>query len=83
MDKGGGHLHCILNILRLRDGPNKGDCVGDMIVVAIAVKAGQEIASAGRGAGGEPLQSWLGRRQRLRKPLENAWGRVDEGMRSA
>ncbi|RWQ18506.1 hypothetical protein, partial [Mesorhizobium sp.] len=66
MDKDGGHLHCILNILRLRDGP-KGDCVGDMIVVAISLKAGQEIASAGPGAGGEPLEWWLGRRQRLRK----------------
>lgn len=83
MDKGGGHLHCILNILRIRDGPNKGDCVGDMIVVAIMLTAGQEIASARPGAGGEPLQSWLGQRQRLRKPLENAWRRVDEGVRSA
>ncbi len=77
MDRGGHHLHCILNLLRLRDGPNKDGCV---IVVAIVLKAGQEIGSAGPGTGGEPLESWLGRRQCLRKPLENAWRRVDEGV---
>ena len=83
MDRSGHHLHCILKLLRLRHGAGKGDCVGDMIVLAITLKAGQEIASAGPGAGGEPLSSWLGQRQRFRKPLENAWRRVDEGVRSA
>lgn len=83
MDQGGDHLHCILHILRLRDGPNKGGCVGDMIVMAVMLTAGQEIGSLGPGAGGEPLQSWLGRQQRLRKPLENALGRVGEGLRPA
>lgn len=82
MDRSGHHLHCILNLLRLRDGPSKGDCVGDMIVMTIML-TGQEIGSVGPGVGGEQLSSWLGRRQRLRKPLENAWLRVDEGVRSA
>ncbi|RWI37086.1 MAG: hypothetical protein EOR30_32205 [Mesorhizobium sp.] len=74
MNRGGHHLHCIVNLLRLRDG---------MIVVAIALKAGQEIESAGREVGVEPLASWLRRHQRLRKPLKNTWGRVDERVRSA
>ncbi|ESX62701.1 hypothetical protein NKJ36_27100 [Mesorhizobium sp. M0142] len=52
MDKGGGHLHCILNILRLRDGPNKGDCVGDIVVMAVMLTAGQEIGSVGPGLSG-------------------------------
>ncbi|RWF81882.1 MAG: hypothetical protein EOQ45_07185 [Mesorhizobium sp.] len=83
MNRGGHHLHCIVNLLRLRDGHNKGGCAGHMIVVAIAVKAGQEIESAGREVGVEPLASWLRRHQRLRKSLENTWGRVDESVRSA
>lgn len=83
MDRSGHDLHCILNLLRLRNGPSKGDCVGDMIVRTITLTAGQEIGSVPPGVRGEPLQSWLGQRQRLRKPLENAWRRVDEGVRSA
>lgn len=82
MDRSGHQLHCILNLLRLCDRPSNGDCVGDMIVVTIMLTAGQEIGSVGPGASGEPLERWLGRRQRLRKPLENAWLRVDEGVRS-
>ncbi|BCG83346.1 hypothetical protein MesoLj113b_68880 (plasmid) [Mesorhizobium sp. 113-3-3] len=83
MNKGDDHLHCVLHILRLRDGRNKGDCVGDMIVTRVRLTAGQEIRSLGPSVGGEPLQSWLGRPQSLRKPLENAWERVDEGVLSA
>lgn len=45
--KSGGHLHCILNILRLRDGPTKGDCVGDMVVMAVMLTARQQIGSLG------------------------------------
>ena len=40
----------ILNILRLRDGPNKSDCVDDIIVMAILLKAGQELGSVAQGA---------------------------------
>lgn len=83
MDKGGGHLHCILNILRIRRWAQQRRLRRRYDRMAITLKAGQEIASAGPGAGGEPLSSWLGRRQRLRKPLENAWRRVDESVRSA
>ncbi|RWH94103.1 MAG: hypothetical protein EOQ88_27240 [Mesorhizobium sp.] len=71
MNRGGHHLHCIVNLLRLRDGHNNVGCAGHMIVMAIAVKAGQEIESGGREVGGEPLASWLLRHQRLRKSLEN------------
>lgn len=77
MDKDGDHLHCILHILRFGDGPDKGAYVGDMIVIAVMRTAGQEVGSVGLGVGGQPLASWLGRQQRLRKPLENRWRRVD------
>lgn len=83
MDRSGHHLHCILNLLRLGDGPGQGDCVGEMIVMTIMLTAGQEIGSVGPGVEGEQFSSWLGRRQHLRKPLENAWRRVDDGVRSA
>lgn len=82
MDKGGDRLHCILHILRLREEPNTDDCVGDMIVTRVLLTAGQEIGSLGPSVGGEPLQLWLGRQQSLRKPLGNAWERVDESVPS-
>ncbi|WP_044549192.1 hypothetical protein [Mesorhizobium japonicum] len=82
MDEGGDHLHCILHILRLGDGPNKRECVGDMIVSAVMLTKGQEIRRADQGVGGEPLQSWLRRQQRRRKPLENIWERVDDSVQS-
>lgn len=83
MDRSGHHLHCILNLLRLGDGSGQGDCVGEMIVTTIMLTAGQEIGSVGPSIGGVQLSSWLGQRQRRRKPLDNAWRRVDEGVRSA
>jgi hypothetical protein len=66
----GGHDHCCIpNLLRLCDRPDKTGCAGNMIVVAIELKAGEENGCASLGVDGEPLEAWFGRQQGLRKAL--------------
>jgi hypothetical protein len=80
----GGHDHgCILNILRLCDGPHETGCAGNMVVVPIELKAGEEIGCASPDLDGEPLEAWLGRQQRLRNALGDARRSTDEGMERA
>jgi hypothetical protein len=80
----GGHDHrCILNVLRLCDGPHETGCAGNMVVVPIELKAGEEIGCASPDVDGEPLEAWLGRQQRLRKVAGNAPRLSDEGAERA